>query len=245
MVKQRQLPSWINSLSACKWTVLQNKCTISAPHEPTIMYNSLHAKNSQTIEEQCSVSISHAPHTFIPFVVTSNLWIIASNPDTLGSMTMIICPDKATSTVPIQQPFHILRLSPTCSVTSRYFYLPLHYADHTIMMNGFLDTVNINAINISTPYFRIWQNFNSNWTSPHLQKLANVPEVLVAKLNKHIINTGEPVHSFTIKDHDEDPSFIWTVLTHPGTYIRTIGMIFAVCVGVYCFKRFWIRPSIP
>ena len=36
-----------------------------------------------------------------------------------------------------------------------------------------------------------------------------------------MINTGEPVHSFTIRDADKDPSLIWTILTHPGTYIGT------------------------
>ena len=32
---------------------------------------------------------------------------------------------------------------------------------------------------------------------------------------------------------------------HPGTYVVTIGMIFAVCIGVGCFKGFWIRPFTP
>ena len=120
---------------------------------------------------------------------------------------MIICPDKATSTVPLQQPFHILRLSPTCSTTSRYFHLPPGYEDHTIMMNVCLDTANIHAINILTLDFRILQYFNSDWTSPHLQKLANVPEIPVTQLYKHMINTSEPAHSFTIKNDDEDTSF--------------------------------------
>ena len=74
------------------------------------------------------------------------------------------CPDKATSTV-LQQPFHILRLCLACSATSRHFHLPPHYKCHTMMMNVSLDTANINAINSSTPYFRIWQHFNSNWTT--------------------------------------------------------------------------------
>ena len=30
---------------------------------------------------------------------------------------------------------------------------------------------------------------------------------------------------------------------HPGTYIGTVGMIFAVCIGVYCFKRFGFKPA--
>ena len=55
---------------------------------------------------------------------------------------------------------------------------------------------------------------------------------------KHMIDTCEPVHLFTIKDDDEDPSLIWTILMHHGTYIGTNGMIFAVCIGVYCFNPF-------
>ena len=107
----------------------------------------------------------------------------------------VIFPDKATSRVPLQQPFHILRLPPACSATSRYFHLPLHYEDHTIMMNVSLDTTNINEINISTQDFRTWQHFSTNWTPSHLQKLANVPEVLVAQLYRDMINTSEPIHS--------------------------------------------------
>ena len=180
------------------------------------------------------------PCTFVPPAVSSNLWIIPSNPQTLGSAIKIICPDKATGTVPLQQSLHKLKLSPTCSATSRYFHLPLHYKDHTIMVNVSLDTVNVNVINISILNFRKCQHFSSNWTSPHLQKLANVPEVPVTQLYRHVIDTSNPVHLFTTKDGDKDPSLIWTILTCPRTYIGTIGIIFAVCIGVYCFKRFWI-----
>ena len=76
----------------------------------------------------------------------------------------IICPDKATSTISLQQPFHILRLSPACCAISNYFHLPPHYEDHSIGMNVFPDTVNINTINISTLDFRIWQQFSRDWT---------------------------------------------------------------------------------
>ena len=120
-----------------------------------------------------------------------------------------------------------------------------HYDDHNIMVNVSPDTVNINAFNISTLVFRIWQHFSSNWTSPHLQKLVNVPEVPLTLLFKHMIDTSEPVHSFTSKDDDKDPSIILKILMHPGPYIGSIGMVFTVCICVYCFKRFWIRPVTP
>ena len=124
-------------------------CRINAPFQPLMSppscITALYAKNNQAIGEQCSLSISHVPCTFIPVAVTSNLGIIPSNSETLGSKITIICPYKATSTVPIQQPFHILRLSTACSATSRYFHLPSHYENHTMMMNVSLNTLNIIA----------------------------------------------------------------------------------------------------
>ena len=117
-------------------------------------------------------------------------------PQTQGSAVTIICLDKATSTVPLQQPFHILRLSPACRATSRYIYLPPYYENQTIVINVSLHTSNINAINISTLDFRIWQHFSNNWTPPHLQKWAHVPEVPVAQLYRSMIYTSEPTHLF-------------------------------------------------
>ena len=111
------------------------------------------------------------------------------------------------------------------------------------MMNVSLDTTNFNTIDISTLDLSILRHFSNSCTPLHLHKLANVPKVPVTQLYTDMINTSEPIHSFTIEDDDEDPSFIWTILMHPGTYIGTIGMIFAVCISVYCFKRFLTRPA--
>ena len=194
-------------------------------------------------KKQCSLVIPHMPHTFVPIAATSNLWIIPSNPQVLGSIMTIICPDKATSTVHLQQPFHILRLSPACSTTPRYFHLPPHFEDDYMVMNVSLDTANINGLSILTLDFRIWQHFSRNSNQPHLQKWANIPKVPVTQLYRDMINNSEPIHSFTIKD-DEDPSLIWTILKHPGTYIGTISLILVLCIGVYCFK-FQIRPASP
>ena len=38
-----------------------------------------------------------------------------------------------------------------------------------------------------------------------------------------MINTSEPAYSFTLNnDDDQDPSPIWAILMHPGTYIGNI-----------------------
>ena len=89
-------------------------------------------------------------------------------PSNTRTTMAIICPDKATSTVPLQQPFHILRLSPACSATSRYFHLTPHYEDHSMVMNVSLYTAYMNAIYISSLDCRIWRHFSRNWTPVHL-----------------------------------------------------------------------------
>ena len=86
-----------------------------------------------------------------------------------------------------------------------------------MVINVSLETANINTINISTLDFRIWQYFSRNVTKLHLQKLTNLPELLVTQLYRDIINASEPIHSFTIKDDSEDSSLIWTILKHCGS----------------------------
>ena len=86
----------------------------------------LYAKNNNEIEAQCLLSVFHTPPTFPPIVITSNLWIFISTSITQGLAITRICPDKATSSSPLQQPLHILKLPPACSATSRHFHLSLH-----------------------------------------------------------------------------------------------------------------------
>ena len=62
------------------------------------------------------------------------------------------------------------------------------------------------------------------------------------KMWSTLVNQFTHLHSTRIM---KDPSLIWTILMHPGTYIGTIGKIFAVSIVVYCFKRFWFRPTTP
>ena len=41
---------------------------------------------------------------FLPIAVTPNLWIIPSNPETLGSAITIIFPDTVTNIVSLSKP---------------------------------------------------------------------------------------------------------------------------------------------
>ena len=158
----------------------------------------------------------------------------------------MICPDKVTSSPPFQQPLHILKLPPAFSAMSRHFHLPPHYEDHVVTMYMSLNKANLNTINISTPDFHISQHFSSNWNTAHRQKLADVPEFPITQLCKHMIGLGEPILPFEInRDMEEGPCLTWKLLTHPGTYIGTIGVIFVVCIGIYCLKGFWCWSATP
>ena len=63
-------------------------------------------------------------------------------------------------------------------------------------MHKSLDRANLNTINIFTLDFHIWQHFDSNWTTAQMQKLADVPEVPVIQLYKHMIGQTEPILPF-------------------------------------------------
>ena len=113
-------------------------------------------------------------------------------------------------------------------------------------MHVFISKVSMNAINISSQDFHIRQHFGSNWTTAHMQKFADVPEVPIAQLYRYITGQSKPILLLQInRDTEEEPSFTWKLLTHPGTYIGTISMIFIACIGFYCLKRFWYRPATP
>ena len=163
------------------------------------------------MEVLCSLSISHT------VAVPSNLWIIPSNPNTITSTIKIICPIKAMSTVPLQQPFHTLKLSPACSATARYFHLPLHYEDQ-LQWWMHLWILQILMQLTSQPLILGYGNIST--VTGHHPTCRN--GLMYLKFQSHSstniwFNTSEPVHSFTIKDDDKDPSLIWTILMHPGT----------------------------
>ena len=59
-----------------------------------------------------------------------------------------------------------------------------------------------------------------------------------------MIGQSEPILPIEVnRDMEEVPSLKWKLPTHPETYLGTIGMILAICVGVYCLKRSWFRHA--
>ena len=217
-------------------------CKIDAPFQALTnlltCIRALYTKNGQEIVVQCSLSIFYTPPTFPPIVIILNLWTFILTPTVQGSAITMICPDKATHSSPFPYP----EVTTSLSDTSRYFHLPLHYEDHMMTIHVSLNKANLDAIKISTPDLHIWQHFGNNWTTAHIQELADIPEIPVTHLYKYIIGHSELILSFEInRDTEEGPSLTWKLLTHPGTYIGTISMIFSVCIGVYYIKKILVQ----
>ena len=193
---------------------------------------------------QCSLSIFHTPPAFPPIVITSNLWIFISTLTTQGSAIVLICPNKVTSLSLFQQPIHILKLPPACSATSRHFHLLPNNEDHMVTMFLSLDKANLNTINISTPDLHIWQHFDSIWTTADMQKFVDAPEVTIGQHYTQMIGHSESILPLEIKrDTEEEPSLTWKLQTHLWTYRVSTGIIFIVCIGIYCLKPSWFRPA--
>ena len=203
----------------------------------------LYAKNNKEIEAYCSLSMFQTPPTFPPIAIILNLWFFVSTPTSYNNYM----PNKATCPSPLQQPLHVIKLPPACSATSRHCHLPPHYQDNTMTKHACHSRVNLNSFNISAPDCHIRQHIGSNWSSTHMQKLANVLEIPVIQLYRHLICQSKPILPFEMKWSSEGkgPSLIGKFLIYSGTYLGFLGMIFITSRGIYCLKKFWCRPATP
>ena len=156
---QRLLPCQICNTEPVKMPTgsFVGKCTIPTSCKPAIIcYRPICQKQPSSKETMFVSNISYAMYIYIYCGCFKPLDYFLKPPNTRPNNGNNL-PRKATSTVPLQKPFHILRLSPAHSTASRYFHLPPHYEDHSMVMNLSLVVININPISISTLDFRIWQ----------------------------------------------------------------------------------------
>ena len=99
-----------------------------------------------------------------------------------------------------------------------------------------LNTVNLNAMNISSPEFQVWQHLKDHWNKIQLHELADVPAVPVAHLCKHMITTNGPILSFLLADDSiDDTRSIWTLFSHTGNYVIAIGSPILAGLGIAMF----------
>ena len=159
---------------------------------------------------------------------------------TPASTIKLICPEKATETITIRKPIHILRLPMACSATSPNFYLPPRYQTSNLDANASLNMANLHIINISTLDFYIWQYLRDDRSETQLQHLATIPSIPVHKIYQHMINGTQHIMPFdTNNESTEDTDSIWTLFSHTGMYITAMGSLIPAGLGLFCCYFFW------
>ena len=177
--------------------------------------------------------------------ITSNLWILTSTTELDPAGIILICPDKALKSIKLQKPFQILCLPAACSAMFWQFHLPPHYENHQTMINISLNTSNLNMMNISSPGFWVWQHLEDHWNKTQLHKLADIPTVPVAYLCKHMISNNGPILPFYLADKSvDDPSPLWSLLSHTSIYVMAIGSLIHTGIGIFSCYFFCSQPVI-
>ena len=163
---------------------------------------------------------------------------------TPASAISLICPEKATKTITIRKPIHILRLPTACSASSPNFYLQPRYQTSNLNINVSLNMANLHMINVSTLEFHIWQHLGNNRSETQLQHLTTIPLIPVHKIYQHIINGTQHIMHFDMDDEStEDTDLIWTLFLHTGIYVTAIGLLIPAGVGLFCCYFFWCQPA--
>ena len=159
---------------------------------------------------------------------------------TPASTIMLICPEKATETITVRKPVHILRLPTTYSTTSPNFYLPPRYQTSNLDVNVSLNMAHLHMVNISVLDFHVWQCLRDNRSETQLHHLNTIPSIPVHKIYQHIINGTQHIMPFDTNDEStEDTASIWTLFSHTGMYVTAIGLLIPAGLGLFCCYFFW------
>ena len=221
-------------------------CSITTPFQPLVNPPSciaaLYAKSTVNITSKCLLQIWKASITNLPTQIAPDVWILTT-PIAVPVNTMIlICPEKAMETIPIQKPMHTLKLPMACSATSTNFYLPPRYETPTLDVNISLNMAKLYMINILAQDFCIWKHLGSNRSDMQLQHLTNIPSIPVHKIYQHLLNNTLPIISF-VKESTENTGSIWTLFSHLGIYVSAIGLLIPVGLDFFCCYFFCCQPA--
>ena len=138
-------------LSSTQFRVCQEAngqfCSITTPFQPLanppLYITALYARNPTDITSQCSLQTRKTSDANLPTQISPDLWILTTPLSAQTSTIMLICPEKATETITVRKPVHILRLPMACSATSPNFYLPPRYQTSNLDINVSLNMANL------------------------------------------------------------------------------------------------------
>ena len=204
-------------------------CPLSMPLQPLTNPSScvaaLYTKNSREINRLCELTTKAQPELYLPILLTPNMWAIISSPFRQQLPVTIIFPTRPTTLIHISPPIHILRLEPTCSVTSQHFYLPPKYEDTHVTMNLSIYNANLDIIDISSALFRITQHIPSVQQQEILEKLAALPPVPIKRITMEL--TGEVLQETLSNDKPFwlCPSFLMGCIRFIASIMSTVAHI--------------------
>ena len=169
-------------------------CHISTPFQslanPPTCIAALYAKSKPSITSKCSLQLHKTSTTALPTQITPDVWILTIPAMAPVTTITLICPEKPMEMIAIQQPLHVLKLPMACSATSAHFYLPPRYETPVLNINISLNMANLQAVNITTLHFHVWQNMGNNHSETQLQHLATIPSIPVHKVYQHLLNSS-------------------------------------------------------
>ena len=167
-------------------------CSITTPFQPLAnppsCVSALYAKNLAGITSQCSLQIWKTSDVNLPTQISPDVWILTTPLSTPASTITLICPRKATASIIIRKPVHILRIPMACSATSSNFHIPPRYQTSNLDVNVSINMANLHMINVSALDFHVWQHHGDNRNETQLQHLTAIPWIPVNKMYQHIIN---------------------------------------------------------
>ena len=176
----------------------------------------------------------------MPVQLTPNVWLITTPLSASENTISMICPGSPTKFVKIIKPVHILKMPTACSATLSYFHLPPIYHVSHLDANISLDVANLQLINISSLDFHIWQHLEDHSNDMQLQHLSTLPSIPVNKIYQHLLNNTRHITPFdTEDDFPGDTDSIWTLFSHTGVYVTTIGSFIPAGLGIFCCYFFW------
>ena len=175
---------------AC-WKANGQFCSITTPFQPLANPPScvaaLYARCSADITSQCSLQIKKTSNVHLPTQISPDVWILKIQLSIPASTVKLICLEKATETITIRKPLHILKLPTACRATLPNFYIPPKYQISNLEVNISLNMTNLHMINISALDFCIWQHLGDNRSEIQLQHLSTIPPIPVHKIYQHLI----------------------------------------------------------
>ena len=223
-------------------------CSITTPFQPLAgppsCVSALYARNPAGITPQCSLQIRKTSDVNLPTQISPDVWILMTPLSTPASTITLICPKRATETITIRKPVHILRIPMASSATSSSFYLPPTYQTSNLDVSVSLNMRNLHMINASALDFHIWQHLRDNRSEKQLQHLTTIPSIPVQNIYQHMINGTQHIMPFNTTDEStEDTDSIWTLFSHTGIYVTAIGSLIPAGLRLFCCYFFWCQPA--